>query len=160
MRIGVISDTHIPVQAAALPAAVRDHFQGVEHILHAGDCVGSEVLDTLTAIAPVTAVAGNMDRWPLALPVKREMEFAGRRIGIIHGSGLPRANLHARLRECFDHPDVIVYGHTHQPFWGLEQGVYYMNPGSPTDTRFAPFCSVGLLTLTAKGILGEIVRIG
>ena len=57
-RIGVISDTH-----GLLRPGVRGAFDGVEHILHAGDVDQSRVLDGLRAIAPVTAVRGNMDSY-------------------------------------------------------------------------------------------------
>src|SRR5581483_116168 len=58
MRIGVISDTH-----GLFRPAVLDVFRGVDHILHAGDIGGEEVLKALGEIAPVTACAGNNDGW-------------------------------------------------------------------------------------------------
>lgn len=61
MRIGVISDTHVPVRARALPGEVLRIFAGVDLILHAGDLVTLDVLDELRAIAPVFAVRGNVD---------------------------------------------------------------------------------------------------
>lgn len=62
MRIGVISDTHVPVRARVLPGAVFEVLAGVDLILHAGDLVTLDVLDELAAIAPVMAVHGNVDR--------------------------------------------------------------------------------------------------
>lgn len=62
MRIGVISDTHVPVRARALPGAVFDIFAGVDLILHAGDLITLDVLAELQTIAPVLAVHGNVDR--------------------------------------------------------------------------------------------------
>ena len=50
-RIGVISDTHGLVRPE-----VRDAFDGVDHILHAGDIGGEEVLAELGTIAEVTGV--------------------------------------------------------------------------------------------------------
>ena len=61
MKVGVISDTHVPAIVPSLPPAVFDIFKGVDLILHAGDIVDLSVLDELRAIAPVEAVAGNMD---------------------------------------------------------------------------------------------------
>ncbi len=73
MRVGVISDTHVPAIARSLPAAVFEVFKGVDLILHAGDVVELSVLDELRTIAPVEAVAGNMDgsEVHLNLPLKR-----------------------------------------------------------------------------------------
>src|SRR2546421_10966030 len=56
MRIGVISDTHGLLRPEALSA-----LRGADHLLHGGDIGGEEVLAALRKIAPVTAVAGNVD---------------------------------------------------------------------------------------------------
>ena len=55
-RIGVISDTH-----GYLDPQVLEAFAGVDHIIHAGDIMDAATLEALEGIAPVTAVAGNMD---------------------------------------------------------------------------------------------------
>ena len=60
-RIGVISDNH-----GYLDPAVLQIFAGVSHIIHAGDMMDPEILERLRAVAPVTAVAGNMDTGDLA----------------------------------------------------------------------------------------------
>ncbi|MBE3577897.1 MAG: metallophosphoesterase family protein [Limnochordales bacterium] len=76
MRIGVISDTHVPVRARALPGEVFRIFAGVDLILHAGDLVALDVLEELQATAPVLAVRGNVDhpevqeRLPAALRIE------------------------------------------------------------------------------------------
>jgi hypothetical protein len=61
MKVGVLSDTHVPTIVRALPPAIFDIFKGVDLIMHAGDIVELSVLDELRTIAPVEAVAGNMD---------------------------------------------------------------------------------------------------
>ena len=61
MKIGVISDTHIPERASAIPPQVLEGFKGVDLILHAGDLVDLSVLEELKKIAKVRAVVGNMD---------------------------------------------------------------------------------------------------
>src|SRR5437762_2835464 len=63
--VGVISDTHGLVRPAAL-----DHLRGSDLIVHCGDIGEAAVLDTLKAIAPVSAVRGNNDKrpWATALP--------------------------------------------------------------------------------------------
>ena len=57
LRIGVISDTHNLLRPEA-----TSFLRGCDHILHAGDVCGSEVLDALRTIAPLTVVRGNNDR--------------------------------------------------------------------------------------------------
>jgi len=61
IKIGVISDTHIPLSANKIPDEIFKHFEGVDLILHAGDLIKLSVLDELRKIAPVEAVYGNMD---------------------------------------------------------------------------------------------------
>jgi uncharacterized protein len=160
-RIGVISDTHIPRAAEALPARVAEIFRGVDLILHAGDLERPSVLDDLELIAPVSAVCGNMDeqRGAGLAPLKRIVEVEGCRIGLIHGWGAPQ-DLHLRVRSEFEPAlDCIVFGHSHQPFNSRVAGALMFNPGSPTDRRFAPYKSVGILTVDGGGVSGEIIRI-
>ncbi len=159
MKIGVIADTHIPVRAGSLPPEIYELFKGVERILHAGDVEEQSVLDELEAIAPVMAVAGNMDSQLRQLPSKREMHLGNQTVGVIHGSGAPRNCIREIIRREFKRPSLIVYGHTHQAFWGEENGIWFMNPGSPTDTVFAPYRSVGMLEISGGPPRGEIIRL-
>ena len=57
MRLGILSDTHGLLRPEAIAA-----LQGVDHILHAGDIGDPGILDQLRALAPVTAIRGNIDR--------------------------------------------------------------------------------------------------
>ena len=61
MRIGLISDTHIPVAAKELWPEIFEAFRGVDLIMHGGDLLIPEVIDWLEEIAPVMAVEGNGD---------------------------------------------------------------------------------------------------
>ncbi len=155
--LGVISDTHL--YRSPLPPRILEVMRGAELILHAGDIVEMAVLEELEGIAPVTAVAGNMDHGDLKelLPGKRVVEVAGKRIGLIHGSG-PPAQITGRLRGEFEEVDAIVFGHTHQAYNRVEGGVYFFNPGSPTDVMFAPYRSVGFLEV-GEEIRGRIVML-
>ena len=161
MRIGVIADTHVPTRARSVPDEVAAIFDGVDLILHAGDLEEKPVLEWLARIAPVEAVLGNMDPPELEaeLPVRRVVEAAGFRIGLVHGSG-PPSKVPGRAVEAFagETLDLIVYGHSHRPDSSVLEGRHIFNPGSPTDRLFAPYLSVGILTLD-DGIIPEIVRI-
>lgn len=159
MKVGVLSDTHLPGTMPALPPAVFELFKDVSLILHAGDIVDLAVLDELRALAPVEAVAGNMD--PEAahrtLPAKKIISIGKFRVGLIHGKF--KIDIQRRMiRKEFDEVDLIVYGHSHAPFWGREDGMLFLNPGSPTDRRYAPYNSVAILTV-GDSLEAEIVRI-
>ncbi len=159
MKIGVISDTHIPAIFPSLPRAVFDIFKGVDLILHAGDIVELSVLNELRSIAPVEAVAGNMDapEVRLNLPAKKIIPVGRYTVGLIHGKYKIDVQKDMIKKE-FAHVDVIVYGHSHTPFWGRIDGVYFLNPGSPTDQRYAPYNSVAILEV-GDDLKAEIVRI-
>jgi hypothetical protein len=159
MRVGVISDTHVPAIARSLPAAIFAVFKGVDLILHAGDLVELSVLDELRAIAPVEAVAGNMDdsETSLKLPSKKIIPLGKFKAGLIHGK-YPINRQHEMMRKEFSNVDLIVYGHSHTPFWGKEDGIYFLNPGSPTDRQFAPYNSIAILEI-GEGLKAEIIKI-
>jgi putative phosphoesterase len=160
MRVGVISDTHIPATANTLPPIVFDVFKDVALILHAGDLVELSVLDELRAIAPVEAVAGNMDEPEvhLKLPAKKTIPLGKYTVGLIHGK-YKIDTQREMIRKEFDDVDLIVYGHSHAPFWGKEKGMYFLNPGSPTDKRYAPYNSIAVLEISDDGLSAEIIRI-
>jgi hypothetical protein len=159
MKVGVLSDTHIPTGVPALPEAVSTIFRGVDLIIHAGDIVQLSVLDHLRAIAPVEAVSGNMDdeEVQLRLPAKKILQLGRFKVGLIHGKyKIDRQR--EMIRHEFDDVDLIIYGHSHAPFWGKMDGVLFLNPGSPTDKRYAPYNSVALLDVNDE-LAAEIIRI-
>jgi putative phosphoesterase len=159
LKVGVLSDTHIPGAALSLPAAVFEIFKGVDLILHAGDIVEFSVLDELSALAPVEAVAGNMDgsEVHLKLPSKKVLSLGGYSVGLIHGKYKIDVQQEMIMKE-FERVDLIVYGHSHKPFWGKVGDVYFLNPGSPTDKRHAPYNSVALLHVGDE-LTAEIIRL-
>ncbi len=159
MLIGCVSDTHIFQRP--MPGRILDALRGVDLILHAGDILEPAVLESLSTIAETVAVAGNMDHGELKqrLPVKLVVEAAGRRIGLTHGSGGPEG-ITQRVRKLFEGEtvDAIVFGHTHEPYNREESGIYFFNPGSPTDKIFARINTVGVLEV-GETINGRIVLV-
>lgn len=159
VRIGVISDTHIPYAARTIPPVVFERFRGVAMILHAGDLVTVDIITELEAIAPVYAVYGNVDPLDVAqrLPKKREIEVDGVRIGLVHGDG-SGGSTPERALAAFSGVDCVVFGHSHRPVCQRVGGVLLFNPGSATDPRGLPQRSVGILTVQDGQIDGEIIR--
>jgi len=160
MRIVVISDTHIPKAASDLPEALYEAARGADLVIHAGDFVEIEVLEKLKSIKDTVGVYGNMDSKNLRDALKpKEIVSAGKfRIGVIHGYGAPGGLLKA-VRSEFGKVDAIVFGHSHTPTCVKEDGIVFLNPGSPTDKVFSPYNSYGVLTVAAEGVRGEIVRL-
>ena len=127
MRIGLISDTHGLLRAEAV-----ERLRGAAHIVHAGDIGAPEILASLCALAPLTAVRGNNDRAPWARAV-RETEAV--RIGEV------RLYVVHDLAELTIDPAaegfrVVVSGHSHRPRIDERGGVLYVNPGSAGPRRF------------------------
>lgn len=153
MKIGIISDTH-----GFLDPAIFKLFAGVEHILHAGDIGYASIILELEAIAPVTAVYGNTDT---LLPYRETevVELAARKF-LVHHIVNPHA-LHDRLkpRIAREKPDVIVFGHTHQPFNETVGGILFFNPGYSGKPKAGAERSVAILHCDEKGIRAEFLTL-
>lgn len=160
-HVGVISDTHIP-SFKRLPEAIWQHFADVELILHAGDLSVLSVINELETIAPVIAVQGNIEREEvvLKLPIKREVVVGHCRIGMVHILGESKSYARTAKRE-FPLARVVVFGHSHMPYNQMHNGQLLFNPGSATDRRHQPTCSVGRLCIDDEemSISGEIIRL-
>lgn len=143
MKIGIVSDTHDNVLAS-----LHDALAGVDEILHAGDIASAETLAEIETIAPVTAVRGNMDDRDLAdrLPEERLLTRDGIRIALVHGHRVGDASVEAMI-ERFDElrPDLVVWGHIHEPLSHLRNAVRYFNPGTAGGIGANATC--GMLTI-------------
>lgn len=147
-----------PETLEELIRSLEEVFADVEMVVHAGDITSQTVLDELRKFGPVEAVQGNMDRSKLSsLPEEKVLEIEGRKIGVVHGWGAP-AGIQQRIRSRFQDVDAIIYGHTHEPFNEIIDGVLFFNPGSPTDNFFAPYKSVGILEVEQE-ISGQIIKL-
>ena len=151
MRVGVLSDTHTPRRAKALPNAVLQAFREVDFIIHAGDITSLEVLDTLNSLAPVIAVSGNVDpdKLQAILSDKEIITLNGYRIGVTHGDRRTGRTTVDRAMKCFEKDDVdcIIFGHSHTPYCEIMNNILLFNPGSPTDKRRNEFVSFGIIEL-------------
>lgn len=162
-EIGVVSDTHIPTRGHSLPPQLFKIFEGVQLILHAGDLVDERVVDELQTLAPVEAVAGNMD--PIQLKNRlgrfKLIKIGAISIGMLHGDLLGRRINFDQVKDIF-HPDLpkaIVFGHLHEPVNKEVEGLLYFNPGSLIDPRRTPRPSCGRLLINGSEISGTIIYI-
>jgi uncharacterized protein len=154
MIVGVISDTHGLLRLEAI-----DALRGVDHILHAGDIEGAEILATLKRIAPVTAIRGNVDTepWTQSLAETEVVELGGIVIYMLHD--LTRLDLKPEAAGI----RVVVYGHSHQPRIeeksGEKKSVLYFNPGSAGPRRFRLPVSLGRLLIEKGSVRAELVEL-
>jgi len=148
--VGVISDTHGLLRPQAVEA-----LRGADLILHGGDVGRIEVLDQLRAIAPTTAVRGNVDTaiWATALRLTE----------VVAAGGLQFYMLHDRAALDLDPAAAgfaaVVSGHTHRPGAEVRAGVLYLNPGSAGPRRFALPVTVARLTIDGGRLSHEIVAL-
>ena len=161
MRVAVISDTHLPRGARALPERCVELCRGADLLLHCGDVVTLDVWEMLATLGPpLEGVYGNMDDGALRelLPHERVIDADGARIGMIHIPG-PAAGREARLSARFPGCAAIVYGHTHVPQVERVGDAWILNPGSPTERRRAPIHAMLVLEVEAGKIRPELVRL-
>lgn len=155
MKALVISDTHVKRKEDIdeLREILEPYVNSVDIIIHAGDSVTEYLVDYLRSLKPTRIVSGNMDMGEVArmLPEKEIFDFGRFRIGLTHGWG-PSSGLKERVLGLFksDNVDAVIFGHSHQPFLGKRDGILILNPGSPTDTRFADRNTIAILEGNAE----------
>ena len=154
MIIGLISDTH-----SLFRPQIRDVFDGVEMILHAGDVGSPEVLAALTAIAPTHAVYGNVDDpHDPALARERAVTLCGITIHVSHGHELGRPTAELVLARYTG--DVLVFGHTHRAIVVRgRDGRLALNPGAAGPRRFDLRPSVARLTIANGAADAEVISL-
>lgn len=163
-RLLIVGDTHLPRFGRALPAPLVDALAGADRILHVGDHTQPFVLDLLEAFAPTDAVAGNNDPTELEqrLGTSRVVTVEAVRIAMTHGHLGPGRTTPERAFRAFasldpDPPDAIAFGHSHQPMVERRDGIWLLNPGSPTDRRRQPTFSFLRVEVDGTELRPELV---
>lgn len=162
MKIGVISDTHIPDRAKDIPLEILEEFKNADMVIHAGDLVELRVLDRIKTVCPnIKAVWGNMDPYEVRskLPEKEIINLGKYKLGLMHGWG-PPINLIETLSSAFknDAVDIIVFGHSHFGINEKRGNIRFFNPGSPTDKIFSAYNSYGIIEINDE-IKAKIIKL-
>ncbi|MFB2580168.1 metallophosphoesterase [Herbiconiux sp. P15] len=159
-RLLLLADTHLPKRAKRLPDAVWRAVDEADVVFHAGDWVDLATLEALEGRARrLVGVHGNNDGPELCerLPEIARIELEGLRFAMIHETGAATGRA-ARMDAAFPRAttDVLVFGHSHIPWDTVTPaGLRLLNPGSPTDRRRQPVCT--LLTAVADdGALRDV----
>lgn len=168
MRIGLISDTHLPSLTRSideLGPQAGDALRGTDLILHGGDVTARETVDWCAQFADVLVAEGNNDLFADSRMAEHQfLDVHGFRIGMAH-------ELRPEWRPIADilstslggeHVDVLIGGDTHVERLEYRDGVLLINSGSPTyphhlSTRLG---TVGILTVTPGSIRAEIIALG
>lgn len=179
MKIGVISDTHIPSSGKEPPAEVMTAFAGVDLILHAGHAYVPSCIEWLEQIAPVESSESWVEGSGESLTRNgrvQVLELEGHTIGMAHeliltslgddvlpgaiGRSFPRdESLAATLEQIFGRPvDIVVFGYTHEAMVEVHDGVLLVNPGSPSLVRQqVRLGTVAILDLTPNGREARVI---
>ena len=157
-RLLLLADTHVPKRARGLPDQVWRAVDEADVVFHAGDWVSLVMLDDLSArAARLVGVYGNNDGEELRarLPEIAHVAVEGIRFAMIHETGAA-AGREARCEAQFPDADVLVFGHSHIP-WDTTtaRGLRLLNPGSPTDRRRQPVCTM-MTAVADAGVLRSV----
>lgn len=144
-RIGLISDTH-----GYLDPAVSDLFQGVDHIIHAGDIGPSTLISRLATLAPVTAVCGNTDSFS-EFPENASAKVGPKNILVRHIVSVDSLHRTFPNSSSLETADALIFGHTHRKYFQTCQGLLCVNPGYSGRPRKGSDRSVAMLTITSTG---------
>ena len=155
MRAGIISDTH-----NILPGQVFDIFKTVDCIFHAGDIGSTDVIQALEIIAPVYAVYGNVDAWPLTIKFKDLIvqQIADLRICVVHDILKPEYFSYQLFKKNLN-VDIVIHGHTHVAGYKWYRNVLYINPGSVAKPRDRNKGTVALLDTDIKPLNPQIIEL-
>lgn len=132
-RVLVISDTH----------GRNDDIEGIlaqvghiDYMIHCGDLERGDDYVRSLADCPVTLISGNNDYF-LDLPMEAEIEIEGLKIWVVHGhyyyvnTGVEFLREEGKRKGV----DIVMYGHTHVPFFEDDGEIIILNPGSLTYPR-------------------------
>jgi putative phosphoesterase len=154
-RLLLLADTHLPKRARALSPGVWAAVESADLVVHAGDWVDVALLDELQGrAARLLGVWGNNDgdRLRARLPEVARETVDGIRIAVVHETG-PSTGREARCDAAYPDTDLLVFGHSHIPWDSVTpNGLRLLNPGSPTDRRRQPVCTM----MTAVADAGEL----
>lgn len=150
LRIGVLSDTH-----GLLRPEARAFLLGCDHIIHGGDIGTAQVLEEIAAIAPVTAVRGNIDtgEWARELPETELIRLGNVFAYVIHD--LAALDIEPEAADV----SLIISGHSHIPKIQDRNGVTFLNPGSCGPRRFRLPVSIGEVLIDGEQVQARTVEL-
>ncbi|MGN2412743.1 metallophosphoesterase family protein [Pseudomonas syringae] len=150
MKVGVISDTHGLLRPEAIAA-----LEGCEAIIHAGDIGSQDIVDQLTAIAPLHIVRGNNDMdaaWATRIADHLRFAIEGWQTLLVHDI----ADVPPLLD---DSVKLVITGHSHKPLIEWREDMLYLNPGSAGRRRFKLPVTLALLEVSADAMEPTLVRL-
>ena len=168
MRIGLITDTHLPSLVRSLDELgpqIADVLRGVDLILHGGDVTAPSVVDWCAQFAPILIAEGNNDLFEDVRMAKRQLlDVDGWRIGMAHELRPESRPIDQILQSSLqgERVDILIGGDTHVERLEHREGTLLINSGSPIlphhlSTRLG---TLGILDIQPGRVHAEIVVLG
>ena len=156
MRLGVISDTH--KEKYYIDKAI-EKLKNVDIIIHLGDNVQDVLEIQKNFKGKIANVKGNCD-FQVNTPIEKLLLLEEKLIFITHGHKYDVKNglLKLRYKALELGAEIVLYGHTHISKIDYEDGIFFINPGSPTLPRNG-FNSVAIIELDKSNIVPSIIHI-
>ena len=159
--ITVISATHCHKWEDVHPV-MREAVSKSDISIHCGDIVKEDVVDGFLAAAKKGIVVhGNSDPVELrnALPYVETIKIEEIEIGITHPAwGGPEFPPEELFNDFKKKPDVILFGHTHEPLSSRIKGTLFVNPGQGYKS-FMVDGTMALLTVNHRNVTAEIITV-
>ncbi len=158
----LLADTHIPARAKRMPDAVLQAVDAADVVVHAGDWVDVTTLDLLEQRSRrFHGVYGNNDGPELRARLPEVARFTVEEldVAVIHETG-PARRREERMDAAFPGTDLLVFGHSHVP-WDTTSpaGMRLLNPGSPTDRRRQPVCTMMTVSIDGRRISPQLIPV-
>ncbi len=153
MRIVVTSDTH---------RASRDFFNILDRHrnnadlwINLGDSEKEiELLEMSDPKLNIKCVCGNCD-WSSTAPMEQIITFNGKRVFFTHGHRYHVKYGYRELQQKAEAvgADICLFGHTHEPYVEIVNGIYYLNPGAVCQGSY------GIVDVVPGGIMAYTNKI-
>lgn len=160
-RIGILSDTH-----GYWDARYAKHFADCDEIWHAGDIGSNEIIDRLSEIAPLIAVAGNIDDSTTrrTCGTLKTWTTEGVKVMMTHIGGYPGKYAPGiRFKIETNRPDIFVAGHSHilKVMYDHSLNTLHINPGAAGVYGWQAVRTLVKLTLDSSTIKDlEVIELG
>lgn len=163
MKILIFSDSHTDVVTMCDVAKK----EAPDAIMHLGDHYSDALaLREMVPGTPLHCVAGNTDKESVD-KYEEIVELCGKRILLTHGHIQETSGNRNGIRNLFIYgaeekgADIILFGHTHEPFVHWCNGVWIMNPGRIGRKSIKKYISgtYGILLLEAGFVNWSISQV-
>jgi len=157
LKIVVLGDSHGEIKN--LDFIMKD-LKDTDYIIHTGDYFNDGEYIAKNYGMNVIGVRGNCD---FTSQGEEEIikNIGGKRFFIAHGHqygikyDLNRFFYRGRELDA----DIIIFGHSHMPYYSVEDGIILLNPGSISQPRGGSFKSFAIVRIEKGEISAEIISI-